>query len=213
MSQSTTELDSEHTRRQLLRRLFSVLASTAVPMSWSQELSKRPVIADMHSHLGVIGRAGSPADLASEMRAHAATLVAWKIVADGPWLMSLDRGIVQRSVPTAQELWEYFEREVKRLLAYAQANQLPIIKTSADIDAASRGTHSVLLSCEGADFLGGKMEPLSAAFDVGLRQLQLVHYIRNPVGDFQTESPVHNGLSTFGREVVVGCQEKGILVD
>ena len=54
---------------------------------------------------------------------------------------------------------------------------------------------------------------MQAAYDLGIRHIQLVHYIRNPIGDFQTEQPEHNGLTEFGKKVVEECNRLGILVD
>ena len=45
------------------------------------------------------------------------------------------------------------------------------------------------------------------------QDLQLVHYLRTPVGDFQTASPVHQGLSAMGRQLVEACNDQRILVD
>ena len=42
---------------------------------------------------------------------------------------------------------------------------------------------------------------------------QLVHYIKNPVGDLQTERPTHNGLSEFGKQLIKAMNTTGILVD
>ena len=54
---------------------------------------------------------------------------------------------------------------------------------------------------------------LQAAYDAGIRHIQLVHYIRNAIGDFQTERPEHGGLSDQGKKVVQECNRLGILVD
>jgi membrane dipeptidase len=99
------------------------------------------------------------------------------------------------------------------MLAYARQNQLAIVRTGADVDAAMGGKHSVLLASESAEFISTDLAPLKKAFDLGLRQLQLVHYIRNPIGDFSTASPVHNGLSPLGRDLVKACESHGILLD
>ena len=54
---------------------------------------------------------------------------------------------------------------------------------------------------------------LQAAYDQGIRHVQLVHYIRNTLGDFQTERPEHSGLSELGKAVVQECNRLGMLVD
>jgi membrane dipeptidase len=43
--------------------------------------------------------------------------------------------------------------------------------------------------------------------------LTLVHYRVSEIGDVQTEAPVHDGLSRFGRDVVAECHRLGIVVD
>lgn len=172
-----------------------------------------PQIADLHSHLGVIDRQNFSTDLATDMRANRVALVSWKIVADALWIRSNAQGIYQHGTPTPEELWEYFERVLGRLNTYLRSEKLERVLTQSHLDAAKQGVPHVVLASEGADFLGGKLDRLKTAFDLGLRQLQLVHYIRNPVGDFQTESPTHGGLSAFGRELIQACDAMGILVD
>jgi len=46
-----------------------------------------------------------------------------------------------------------------------------------------------------------------------LRHLQLTHYRVNELGDIQTETPVHGGLTDFGAEVIRTCNRLGIVVD
>jgi membrane dipeptidase len=86
--------------------------------------------------------------------------------------------------------------------------------TAADVDAArATGRTAVLLSCEGADFLEGRLEPLTEARAAGASSLTLVHYRVNDIGDVQTEEPVHGGLTAFGREVVAECNRLGMIID
>ena len=100
-----------------------------------------------------------------------------------------------------------------RMRSYVAAQGLRTVLTRADVDACVAGEAGIVLASEGADFLEGKIENLGAVYDKGLRHLQFVHYIRTPVGDFQTASPQHNGLSEMGKQLVRACNEKGILVD
>jgi membrane dipeptidase len=46
-----------------------------------------------------------------------------------------------------------------------------------------------------------------------VRSIQLVHYIENPLGDFQTERPQYGGLTDLGRKVIEECNRLGMLVD
>ena len=57
-----------------------------------------------------------------------------------------------------------------------------------------------MLAVEGASFIDD-VAHVQIAYDAGVRHLQIVHYIRNPLGDFQTEKPEHNGLTELGKKV------------
>ncbi|HEX5287980.1 MAG TPA: membrane dipeptidase [Streptosporangiaceae bacterium] len=86
--------------------------------------------------------------------------------------------------------------------------------SAADLESAARdGRTAVLLGCEGGDFLEGDLRRLEEARAAGLTVLTLVHYRVGDIGDVQTEAPVHDGLSRFGREVVAECNRLGIVVD
>lgn len=66
---------------------------------------------------------------------------------------------------------------------------------------------------EGASFIDEDVGRVQTAYDLGVRHLQLVHYIKNSVGDFQTEKPEYGGLTDVGKKVVQECNRLGILVD
>src|SRR6186713_762906 len=92
-------------RRALLGRLASLGAAAAfMPLQGFAQAPARIPIADMHSHLGIVGRTRSPADLATEMKTHGATLVSWSIVGDAPWLGNGPKGVIQQGEPTLAEL-------------------------------------------------------------------------------------------------------------
>ncbi|MGH3289475.1 MAG: dipeptidase [Streptosporangiaceae bacterium] len=100
---------------------------------------------------------------------------------------------------------------LRRAVAAAGAE---VATSAADVDRAARnGCTVVLLGCEGGDFLDGDLRRLQEARAAGVTVLTLVHYRVNEIGDVQTEPPVHDGLSRFGRAVVAECNRLGIVVD
>jgi membrane dipeptidase len=197
-------------RRQLLKAGFAWPFAVA-----GSAFAKDPIfIGDMHFHLLFIGpnpAASNP--LARNLAGGRATLVAWSLVGDLPWMGITPRGFKQKSVPKPGETVTWFQAELARVKAHITEQNLKIVKGSDDVDLALKGDPHVVLSVEGASFLDDDPSQLQAAYDAGIRHIQLVHYIRNTIGDFQTEKPQHGGLSDQGKKVVQDCNRLGILVD
>jgi membrane dipeptidase len=171
-------------------------------------------IADMHSHFGIITRPTLPsAEFADELRAHRVALIVWALPSDLRWIRAVSTGIEQAREPVPGDLSAFFRERLGRMKAYVDRSGLRPVLASGDVDACLAGDSGVVLACEGADFLEGRVEGLGSFHAQGLRHLQLVHYIRNPIGDFQTVPPVHHGLSEVGKRLVEACNEHGILVD
>jgi len=197
-------------RRQVLKAGFAWPFAVA-----GRAFAKDPIfIGDMHFHLLFIGpnpAASNP--LARNLAGGRATLVAWSLVGDLPWMGVTPRGFKQKSVPKPGETVTWFQAELARVKAHIAEQNLKIVKGPADVDLALKGDPHVVLSVEGASFLDDDPSQLQAAYDAGIRHIQLVHYIRNTIGDFQTEKPQHGGLSDQGKKVVQECNRLGILVD
>ncbi len=86
--------------------------------------------------------------------------------------------------------------------------------TAADLKAAhAAGQPAIIVDVEGLDFLELKLERLEDSYRRGVRNMQLVHYTPNDIGDFQTGAVVHNGLTPFGAEVIRACNRLGVVVD
>ena len=197
-------------RRRLVQ---AALAFIAAAPTISRAQRQRVPIADMHSHYGMITRKIADSGLADDMRSQRVALVAWKLVADGRWIRRTNNGIEQSSEPAPGELAKYFNDSLDRMRSYIAEQKLRTILAAADVDACIAGDSGIVLASEGADFLEGRVENLDAAYGKGLRHLQFVHYIRTPVGDFQTTAPVHNGLSAMGKRLVEACNANGVLID
>lgn len=201
-------------RRQLL------IGSLATPLAASAATSALAeganfYIGDMHYHLFFFGR--NPAEsnpLRQSMAAGNATLVSWSLVGDVPWLRPAKGGFKQKGLPkNAKEPVTWFDEELARIKKHLDAQKLKIVRTAADVDLALKGDPHVVLSVEGATFADNDLAPLTAAYEQGIRHIQLVHYIQNPIGDFQTEKPEHQGLTPFGKDVIRECNRLGILID
>jgi membrane dipeptidase len=178
-------------------------------------LAKDPVyIGDMHYHLLFVG-ANTPAakPLARGMASGNATLVAWSLVGDLPWIRPTSRGFKQTGEPTPVEAVAFFREELARVKEHIAEQKLKIVLTPADVDLALKGEPHVVLATEGANFLDGDLAQVQAAYDLGIRHIQIVHYTRNTIGDIQTERPVHKGLTGYGGQVLEECNRLGILVD
>jgi membrane dipeptidase len=112
---------------------------------------------------------------------------------------------------------EAYADHLRQLTAIRQdiaAAGAEVATSAAQIDLAARDRRSVvLLGCEGGDFLEGDLRRLAEARTAGVTVLTLVHYRVNQIADAQTESPVHGGLSRFGRDVIAECNRLGIIID
>ena len=197
------------------RRQF-IASGLALPLAHATSaLAADPIyIGDMHAHFffDPAHKMKSP-PLGPAMAAGNATLVAWSLVGDLLWMGLGPRGFVQKSVPKAGDTLGWFERELTRIKKHAASQNLKIVRKARDVDRAVKGEPHIVLAVEGASFIEDDVRRVQAAYDLGIRHMQLVHYIKNSVGDFQTEKPEHGGLTEIGKKVVQECNRLGILVD
>ena len=170
-------------------------------------------IADAHSHIGMFSSNLSSRSLKMQMQESGVMLLSWNIVGDGRWTARTNFGIEQRSVPARGEQADYFRQNLDAMRGYLAKIGLDYVQKPADIDAARSGVPHVVIALEGAGFAADSLELLDQSYADGLRHLQLVHYIRNALGDFQTERPEHNGMTQLGVDAVKSCNRLGIVVD
>jgi membrane dipeptidase len=129
--------------------------------------------------------------------------------------VSLDRKKFEPfRAPIEGELRRLAEAEFARIAAVVEHEGLFFVKRRDDLTLVRERGPSVIVACEGADFLEGRLDGLDEAHALhGLRNLQLTHYRVNELGDIQTEPPVHGGLTEFGADVIRRCQRLGIVAD
>jgi membrane dipeptidase len=166
----------------------------------------------MHSHIGL---QRGPADVREAMTKNGMLLIARKLVADMPVIRrTQSRGLHMFREPRPGELAKFWDSWIEILRAQDRKLGLAEIVSAEGLDrAVGAGEPVVAIAAEGADFLDGDLKRLEAARALGLVHLQLVHYRVSELGDISTERPVHNGLTAFGKEVVVACNRLGVLID
>ena len=173
---------------------------------------------DIHSHSGNIIRlsfgSNYTAPVAEPMRRGGMAAICLAVVSDSP-IIRLTGGRLRPSRdPKPGELYDFTQGAFAALHTLVRDQDMPIIRTSAELRAARAARPSVIVSSEGADFLEGRIERLDEAYQRwALRHLQLTHYRPNELGDIQTEPSEHGGLTAFGAEVIRRCNQMGIVVD
>jgi len=203
---------------ELDRRQFALgaLATSCALTHTAAGEGRKPVyVGDMHAHLFFFGMGASPEKqpLGPTMAAGNATLVAWSLVGDVPWLRITPKGIKQKGLPKRGEAIAWFEDDIARIRQHIAEQKLKLALAPDDVDRALGGEPHVVLTVEGATLVEDDPAPLERAYELGVRSVQLVHYIENALGDFQTERPQHGGLTDLGLKVVAECNRLGILVD
>ncbi len=200
----------------LSRRRFTqwglAAAALQAPLARAQA-SRKPYLADMHSHYGMFLPRLYGRDLGKHMHSTGTTLLAWAATDDHRWITATAMGWKQARQPAPGELWASFQQRVAGYEARLAEWGVRKALGAADVDAALAGEPRVLLATEGANFLEGQPERLQEAHRWGVRHVQLVHFIQSPLGDHQTANPAHGGLTPLGAQVVAECKRLGMVVD
>src|SRR5262249_45109754 len=203
----------EINRRELLK--VSTASGLAQWLSGNGSAAGPIYLADMHYHLFFDGATYTPEKhpLGPDMAGGQATPVALALVSDLLWMGPTADRHRQKKTPNPGEVYAWFHRELTRIKRHVADQNLKIVASSADVDNAVHGDPHVVLATEGTYFLDDDLSRLAAAYEQGVRHVQLVHYLSNSVGDYQTEQPAHGGLTEVGKQVIVECNRLGILID
>lgn len=204
-------------KRSIMDRRQLLFGSLAAPLAFTRAAvagDQSTFIADMHFHsFFFLPDNTQLRPLARSMADGNVTLASWALVGDVPWLRPTKRGFQQKGTPKPGETAKWFQQELDRIKKHLASQNLKIVQTPEDVDLALKGVPHVVISIEGASLVDNDIDQLQVAYDQGVRHIQLVHYITNPIGDFQTTRPQHNGLTDFGKKVIEHCNRLGILID
>ena len=101
----------------------------------------------------------------------------------------------------------------KRLVA-GNPDDMQLALTADDVEAAlAAGKIASLLGMEGGHSIGSSLAVLRQMYDLGARYMTLTHSMNTPWADSATDTPEHDGLTDFGRNVVREMNRIGMQVD
>jgi membrane dipeptidase len=96
----------------------------------------------------------------------------------------------------------------------AHPNDLVLARTADEVRRAHAGGKiAVLMGVEGGHMIGNDLRMVRVLGSLGVRYLTLSHFYNDEWADSSTDTPVHNGLTAFGKDVVRELNRQGILVD
>ncbi len=101
-----------------------------------------------------------------------------------------------------------------RSLAEAHPNEIVLATTAADVRAAHKaGKFAALMGMEGGHMIDDSLAVLRDYQRLGVRYLTLSHSVNTNWSDSSGDTPKHNGLTDFGKDVVRELNRLGMLVD
>lgn len=193
-------------------------AHSAETAAKALKVLRSAISVDVHTHggkTGITSKAPPNDDLATAMRHGALAAACLADVPDGPILgRGPDGALAVVRQPEPGQLYRHHLERLDWVDEMIAHHGLCRALSAADLEAAHKaGRPAIIGDVEGLDFLDGKIERIEEAHRRGLRHLQLVHYTPNDIGDYQTGTVTHHGLTPFGAEVIRECHRLGFVCD
>jgi membrane dipeptidase len=114
-----------------------------------------------------------------------------------------------RAVERALEQIEAVRRQVT-----LHPNDLALATTAAEVRSAF-AAHKIaaLLGVEGGHMINDDLKNVDKFASLGVRYMTLTHMLNTDWADSSTDKPAHNGLTDFGKQVVMEMNRVGMTVD
>jgi len=114
-----------------------------------------------------------------------------------------------RAVERALEQIEAVRRQVT-----LHPNDLALATTAAEVRSAFAAHKiAVLMGVEGGHMIDDDLKNVDKFASLGVRYMTLTHMLNTDWADSSTDKPAHNGLTDFGKQVVVEMNRVGMTVD
>lgn len=91
-------------------------------------------------------------------------------------------------------------------------NEVKLLKTKSDIDDLKHEQIGVILTLEGCDAVGDRLENLELLYELGIRSVGLTWNYANLVADGSQETR-NAGITNFGKEVIAFLNKKRLWTD
>ena len=105
-------------------------------------------------------------------------------------------------------------RDAMQSVLDAHPDQIELATTAADIERIVKsGKIAAFLTVEGGHQIDDDLAVLRTYYRLGIRSMTLTHFKNNDWADSSTDTPQHNGLTAFGKDVVREMNRLGMLVD
>ncbi len=93
-------------------------------------------------------------------------------------------------------------------------NDMMLAKTAADVRRAfAEHKIAALMGVEGGHMINDDLSMLDTFAALGVGYMTLTHFINTDWADSSTDKPAHNGLTDFGKQVVLRMNRDGIMID
>lgn len=93
-------------------------------------------------------------------------------------------------------------------------HDLVLATSAADVrKAAADHKIAVLMGMEGGHMIDDDLRLLRVYASLGVRYMTLTHYKNNNWADSSTDTSAHNGLTTFGKDVIREMNRLGVMID
>jgi membrane dipeptidase len=105
-------------------------------------------------------------------------------------------------------------RDAVQSVLDAHPDQIELATTASDIERIVKsGKISAFLTIEGGHQIDNDLRVLRMYYKLGIRSMTLTHFKNNDWADSSTDTPAHNGLTDFGKQVVREMNRLGMIVD
>jgi membrane dipeptidase len=105
-------------------------------------------------------------------------------------------------------------RDAMQTLFDAHKDLIELATTAADIERIVKARKiAAFLTVEGGHTIDDDLRVLRMYYQLGIRSMTLTHSRNNNWADSATDTPAHNGLTDFGKEVVREMNRLGMVVD